>query len=240
MTNNDSANQGRLESSPSRMRVAAELLAFLVGSALYLGLWRHRPAYADMTVGVVGMSLIFALAWRTRAQIWGDPLPNSRRRLLECARAMFAATAPVVVAFAITGWISWQAKTGNESLPHRFFRMSFFASLLFYFVYAWFQQALFQFYLLGRLWILLPRAPKWLLALINGLLYAAMHLSVAPDPILIALTLAGGFVWTMAYFRWRALLPLALSHAVLGATYFYWVRGDDKIGRMVMGLFSGQ
>jgi hypothetical protein len=35
--------------------------------------------------------------------------------------------------------------------------------------------------------------------------------------------------------RDRQLLPIALSHAVLGTTYFYWVRDQDLIGHWLAG-----
>ena len=34
-------------------------------------------------------------------------------------------------------------------------------------------------------------------------------------------------VWSYAYLREQQLLPLALSHAVLGSTFYYFVAGRD-------------
>ncbi len=223
-----------------RRRVAIELLLFVLGSALYLGLWRHRPAYADMSFGFVGLGLIFLLAWRTHEQIWGAPLAEPRRRLRESSWAMLLWTAPSIAIFAVSGCLlAHNQGQGADEILHRFFRPTFFLSLPFYFVYAFLQQALFQYYLLGRLRILLPGAAAWQLALLNGALYGAMHLSAVSDWMLLALTVGGGIVWTLTYYRWRVLLPIALSHAMLGATYFYWVRNDDKMATL-MGAFSGK
>jgi len=226
------------QTSPGlRRRVAVELLFFVLGSALYLGLWRHRPAYADMTFGLVGMGLIFLLAHATNNEIWGPPLPDPRRRFKESGRLMALATVPVIVIFAIAGiLIGLHEQQSGGALLRRFFRPTFFPSLAFYFVYAWLQQALFQLYVLGRLRVLLPRAAPWFLALLNGTLYGLMHLSAISDGVLILLTVSGGIVWTLTYYRWRCLLPLALSHMILGATYFYWVRDSDKMAELLAAL----
>jgi membrane protease YdiL (CAAX protease family) len=222
------------DNSKLRRQIAIELACFLIGSVAYLGLWRHRPHYADMTFGFVGMSLVLLFAWRTREQIWGPPLPEPRRRLKESLFAMFLWTAPTLIAFAIAASVIVRRNGGgSDELLHRLFRPNFFLSLAFYFVYAWLQQALFQFYMLGRLRVLLPAASLCFLAVLNGALYALMHLAAMPDPMLVALTFVGGIVWTLCYYRWRCLLPVALSHMFLGATYFYWVRDSDKMADLL-------
>ncbi|MCY3019558.1 MAG: CPBP family intramembrane metalloprotease [Planctomycetota bacterium] len=221
-----------------RRRVAVELLLFLVGSALYLGLWPDRPRYADVTFGLGGMSLILLLAWRTNEQVWGVALPDPCRRLRESCRAMIFATTPVVAIFAAAALIAQHHEQGVGTL-HRLFRPTFFLTLGFYFVYAWMQQALFQYYLLGRLRVLMPRAAPWRLALLNGTLFGLMHLCTRPDVTLVLLTVGGGVVWTLAYCRWRCLLPIALSHMILGATYFHWVRDSDEMAKL-LAAFAGQ
>jgi len=42
-------------------------------------------------------------------------------------------------------------------------------------------------------------------------------------------TIVAGSAWSWYYLRDRSLLPIAFSHAVLGATSFYWVRGQDLV-----------
>jgi hypothetical protein len=46
-----------------------------------------------------------------------------------------------------------------------------------------------------------------------------------------AVTLVAGTVWSLIYYRWRALLPLAASHALLGTALHYWVFGNDLLER---------
>lgn len=213
----------------SRRHVAVELLLFAIGSALYLGLWRNRPGYADMTFGLAGMCLVLLLAWRTNERIWGAPLPDPKTRLMQSAWAMCLATAPSVVIFAIIGyWLAIGADSARTPME-RFFRPTFFLSLPFYFLFGWLQQALVHYYLLGRIRILLPGASPWALALFNGVLFSLLHLHADPDVALLLLTMGGGIIWTLSYLRWRCLLPLAVSHMVLGVTYFYWVRDSDKM-----------
>ena len=52
-------------------------------------------------------------------------------------------------------------------------------------------------------------------------------------------TTVGGAAWAWFYLRDRLLAPLALSHALLGPAYFYWVRGEDLAGRWLTRLLSG-
>jgi membrane protease YdiL (CAAX protease family) len=46
-----------------------------------------------------------------------------------------------------------------------------------------------------------------------------------------ALVLIACSVWSTIYYRTRALLPLAASHAVLGSVLHYWVFGNDLLRR---------
>jgi len=90
------------------------------------------------------------------------------------------------------------------------------------------QQMLFQLYLLGRLRALIPASPALTLAAMNGVLFGTVHL---PDVELTVLTSVGGAVWSWYYLRDRCLALIAVSHAVLGTTYYYWIRGDDLLLR---------
>ena len=40
----------------------------------------------------------------------------------------------------------------------------------------------------------------------------------------------------MYYLGARRLLPIALSHAVLGTAYFAWVRGEDLLGNWLAAV----
>jgi hypothetical protein len=46
-------------------------------------------------------------------------------------------------------------------------------------------------------------------------------------------TIIGGMFWSYSYHRDRYVLPIAVSHAVLGTTFYYWVLGKDLMEEMV-------
>ena len=104
-------------------------------------------------------------------------------------------------------------------------------AVAFYLPWALLQQTLFQFYLFGRLLTLLP---PWLAVACTALAYGLVHL---PDPVLSAFTALAGIFWSYVYNRYRRLLPLAVSHACLGAAFHYWVYGLD-LAREWRALFG--
>jgi membrane protease YdiL (CAAX protease family) len=50
------------------------------------------------------------------------------------------------------------------------------------------------------------------------------------------LTAIAGTVWSYTYLRDRALVPIAATHAVLGATYYCVFVGRDLIGEIARFL----
>jgi membrane protease YdiL (CAAX protease family) len=92
---------------------------------------------------------------------------------------------------------------------------------LLYLPWALLQQFLLQFYLLGRLLILLP-AP--VAVFVTGIAYSLVHL---PEVGVALATAPAGIFWTFLYRRDRVLLPLGLSHALVASTFYYWVCGRD-------------
>ena len=203
-----------------RRRVAFELATLAVLTSVYLVAVPRRPMWVDAGLALVGLALVAAAARTTRAEVWGAPGPDGRDRLRHSARHMAIETLAVAVAFAIVA--RWMGDTGP------LFTVTLLATLVPFAVWAAVQQLLFQFYLLGRLRVLLPAFPPIALAGINGVLFGAVHL---PDVEVTVLTIVGGAVWSWYYLRDRCLAPIALSHAVLGTTYYYWVRGEDLLLR---------
>lgn len=203
-----------------RRRVALELATLAVLTPVYLVLVPERPVWVDASLGLVAVVLVAATARTTREQVWAPLATPRRERLRHCSRHMLVGTLAVTLLFAVVG--GWAGR------PAPLFTATMLAALLLFILWATLQQVLFQFYLLGRLRALIPAAPAPALAAVNGLLFGAVHL---PDVEVTVLTIVGGAVWSWYYLRDRSLGPIALSHAVLGTTYYYWIRGDDLVLR---------
>ena len=80
-------------------------------------------------------------------------------------------------------------------------------------LWALFQQYALQGYINRRAQIVFGTG--WTSAIVVGLLFAVIHL---PNPVLFALTLAGGTIWAFIYQRTPNLFALALSHAVVSVS----------------------
>jgi membrane protease YdiL (CAAX protease family) len=200
--------------------VAFELATIAVLTSVYLVVVSERPVWIDAGLGLVAVVFVAATARKTREEIWTPLATEQRERLRRSSRHMLVGTSGVALLFAIIG--RWTGRA--EPL----FTATMLAALVPFTLWATLQQVLFQFYLLGRLRILIPAAPPFALAAVNGLLFGAVHL---PDVELTVLTSVGGAVWSWYYLRDRCLGPIAISHAVLGTTYYYWTRGDDLVLR---------
>ncbi len=102
-------------------------------------------------------------------------------------------------------------------------------SILWRFIpWSFLQQTIFRFYLLGRLRGLLPLASPSLLAVVNGTAY---RLTQLPDWHVVLVTVVAGIVWSYFYLRDREILPIAISHAILGSTFYYSVTARGFINK---------
>lgn len=208
-----------------RRRVALELSTLAVLTAAYLLAVPHRPIWLDAGLGLAAGVMVLATARHTRERIWAPPATGRRDRRRHATRHLLIGTSAVALLFAIVG--SW---TGR---PGALFTATMLGALVLFTPWAALQQALFQLYLLGRLRALLPASPPLTLAALNGVLFGAVHL---PDVELAVLTSLGGAVWSWYYVRDRCLAPIAVSHAVLGTTYYYWIRGEDLLLRWLSAV----
>ena len=107
----------------------------------------------------------------------------------------------------------------------RFANWHLLAAAALYFPWALLQQYIFQFYWFGR-WLQVVPAP--VAVALTAVAFAAVHFPRWP---VMAVTLVAGAVWALIYLRWRRLLPLAVSHALLGTALHYWVFGNDLLER---------
>lgn len=216
---------------PLRPRVAIELAVLAVFTTLYLVLMPARHPWIDVGLALGGLGLVGLSARETRERIWGRPMPPRTQRLRRAMIEMTLVTVPALLFFGLYGaWERYSEHRDWGAVAARLFHPNLLLALTLYIPWALAQQTLFQFYLHGRLRLLLP-LPPLLVSLANGLLFGAVHL---PDRDVALLTAAGGVMWSYSYQETRIVYPIALSHALVGASYFYWVRDHD----LLLKLFS--
>jgi len=81
-----------------------------------------------------------------------------------------------------------------------------------YFAFCLLQQIAVNSYLMNRFLAAIDR--PWIAALCSSMIFAALHW---PNPVLVPLTLFGGFAMCWLFARERNIIPLTLGQAVLGA-----------------------
>jgi membrane protease YdiL (CAAX protease family) len=213
--------------------VIVELAGLGTLTALYLTWVPVRPPALDLGLALLALLVVLITAPDTRRRIWGPPDRPAAERLRHSAIHLLTGTAVAVALFAALGAARvWWATETSGTVAASLLRPTLPAALGLFIPWALLQQTLFQFYLLGRMRALWPAAPAHMLAGMNGIVYGAVHL---PAWDITAVTMIGGAVWSWYYLRDRQLLPIAFSHAVLGTTYFYWVRGQDLIREWLAG-----
>lgn len=208
-----------------KRRLFTELLALGVLTIIFLVVFSKRSIYIDLLLALFALSLIASNARFTKNSVWAQfPLKDDLRTRVRRSYALAGAfTIPVILAFAAIGLALGHRELGWEGGWSRLLNWHLLVAFLLYLPWALLQQFLFQFYLLGRLLILLP-IPVAVSA--TGMAYSLVHL---PE-IGVALCAApAGIFWTFLYCRYRVLLPLGLSHALLGSTLYYWVYGQDLL-----------
>ena len=208
-----------------RRRAAGELLTLGVLSSCFLLLFPVRPATIDMGLALFALAVIVLNAKYTRTKIRGSvSLSVERQRWQGCMAETMVFTTLAAGVFLIVGIAIGYLEGGSEAVSARILKGKILLSIAFYLPWALLQQTLFQFYLLGRWRALWPSIHPLSHSTINGLVFGLVHL---PDIGVTVLTALGGTAWSFLYLRYQLLLPLAVSHAVLGSTFYSWVYGQD-------------
>ncbi len=197
-------------------RRAAIELAALAGMSIVFLVFAPR----DMRL-YVPLALVFLVyvLWDARVrghEEWPAPRQPASARMKSAGALLAWLTIPAALALYAWGAMHGRSADLSRSL----------AGVAVYLPWAYVQQTLFQRYLLGRIRAALPQAPPGALALCNGLAYGLVHL---PDPATTALAALAGCIWSAAYLRFRVLLPLAASHAVLGIAYYDFALGRSLV-----------
>ena len=206
-----------------KRRILTELIVLGVLTIVFLVVFPKRAIYIDVLLALFALCLIASNARFTRNSIWAQfpPKDDLRTRVRRSYILASALTIPVILAFVATGLVLGYRESGWDGAWARFLNYHLPVAFALYLPWALLQQFLFQFYLLGRLLTLFP-APVAVVA--TGMAYSFVHL---PDIGVTLAAAAAGIFWTFLYRRYRVLLPLGLSHALLGSTFYYWVYGHD-------------
>lgn len=228
MDEDDSAGEG---GQPSRGGVGAELAVPAALAVAFLLVFPERPGYVDALLAAAAVVLIGAAHRRSR-RLWAlqpSPPEGYRERLAAASLRALAFTVPVVALFFVAGLLAGLADGDWSGALERVGNRNLAVALALYLPWALLQQIVFQLYLLGRLLFLLP--PRAAVAL-TAAAFSLVHYPRAP---IMALTLVAGGVWAVLYRRYRTLLPVAASHALLAATLHYWVFGRDLLAAWLAG-----
>lgn len=207
-----------------RTKIALELGSLALLSTAFLLAFPRRAPAEDFGLAAFALALIGVTAGYTKNVVWASvpsKPPGARQR--PCWSQTLLFTGVVALLFLVIGTFIGFRTGGWAGVFARILNPGMRLALAFYLPWALAQQTLFQFYLLGRLAVLFPALPSLAIG-VTGIAYSLVHL---PDYATTAVTAVAGVVWSLLYFRYRLLLPLALSHAVLGSTFYYWVCGQN-------------
>lgn len=205
-----------------RTILALELLVLAALAAAFLLLFQTRPGFVDLALAIAAVGLIAARS-RASVELWrrAPVAPSGDARAAWWPVLLFTGLAATL--FLAIGLYRGHAADGWAGAFGRVASWHLAVACLLYFPWALLQQFVFQFYLLGRLVALLPYP---IAVLVTGAAFAAVHFPRIP--VMVGTAIAGA-VWALCYSRYRRLLPLAASHALLAATLHYWVFGRDLL-----------
>jgi hypothetical protein len=194
-----------------RHRILTELFVLSVLTIVFLALFPKRPIYVDVLLALFALCLIASNARFTRNSIWAQfpPEEDLQTRVRRSYLLASAVTIPIILTFAAIGLALGYRQSGWDGAWARF--LNYHLPLAFALYLPW----------VGRLLTLFP-APVSVVA--TGMAYSLVHL---PDIGITLAAAAAGIFWTFLYRRYRVLLPLGFSHALLGSTFYYWVYGHD-------------
>jgi membrane protease YdiL (CAAX protease family) len=208
--------------------VAWELGAICAATLAFVASFQVRPPYVDFVLAAAAVALIVSSAARSR-RLWALARAPEADGAKRAWRAALAFTAAALIVLAIAAMLVAR-NTGTPALA-RFGNWHMLAAAALYLPWALLQQYIFQFYLFPR-WLRLVPVPVAIG--FTALAFSAVHFPRWP---VMAVTVVAGTVWALIYYHWRRLLPLALSHALLGTALHYWVFGNDLLARW-LGLIA--
>jgi hypothetical protein len=199
-----------------------ELAAIGAAALVFVATFQVRPPYLDFVLAAAAVALIVVSTARSK-RLWALARSVDPAGVRGAWAATLAFTAVALLVLAVLALFAARA-AGTPALE-RFGNWHMLLAAALYFPWALLQQYIFQFYWFGRWLTLVPMA---IAVVLTALAFAAVHYPRWP---VMAVTLIAGAAWALIYYRWRSLVPLAVSHALLGTALHYWVFGNDLLAR---------
>jgi hypothetical protein len=189
--------------SPNQVLTLVEALLFSIMVALFIWRWQaaHPLSWIILPVWLVTSFLVHrdtpkTLGWRAD-NLW----PATRQGLL-----LFGIYIAAVCAAGLA--LGALHRLPEHLIDHRRF--------VGYFAFCLLQQVAVNSYLMNRLLSAVDRPV--IAAFLSSTIFAALHW---PNPVLIPVTLIGGFGMCMLFARQRNILPLTLGQAILGGLVWW-------------------
>ncbi|MEM7312338.1 MAG: CPBP family glutamic-type intramembrane protease [Planctomycetota bacterium] len=172
----------------------------------------------------VSIAAVSYIVWRVRRspnalRVWGFRTDN----IGPAMRAQLP-----FLAVSIIGLIVFAVVTGSAGLPK-----TFWFTIVLYPVWGIVQQFALQNFIANNLKSTVSSV--FLLSLVAALIFAVSHY---PRMELVALSLVGGFFFTLAYRKHPNLWVVGTVHGILGSMVFYIVMGQDP-GAEIIKLMAG-
>ena len=202
--------------------VMLELAAIGAAAIVFVATFQVRPPYLDFVLAAAAVALIVVSAARSH-RLWALARSIDPQGVRGAWVASLGFTAAALLVLALVA--VYAARAAGAPAAERFVNWHMPAAVALYLPWALLQQYIFQFYWFGR-WLQLVAAP--LAVALTAVAFAAVHFPRWP---VMLVTLLAGAVWALIYLRWRRLLPLAVSHALLGTALHYWIFGNDLLER---------
>lgn len=183
--------------SPSESWVWVEILVTL--ALVQTGLWTLGPTRAKTAFA--------AMAWIALTTLWDKSSPQEMGLTLKEFRKSLWLMEPVILAVSLIWLTGYALGTAHETqAPEAFLERK-----AGYLAGALLQQFVMQSYVYVRLRKLVGNKAS----LLTALFFALTHL---PNPVLMVIALAGGWVSSTIFKHQRSLIPLGLAHGLIGAS----------------------
>jgi len=171
-----------------------EVLAVFAGVVAFI--WRLQFTFPDFAMILLAFIVVTFFVHRDRFKDLGFGSAGLVKGLRILALPTVIGAALLIVA----------------AIPTHFIQARPLSGLAKYFAWALLQQFALQSFFGNRLLLILkdPNRAAWM----NGALFAAVHI---PNPVLVPVTFVGGYFLTRVFFSTRNIVPLAVSHAIIGS-----------------------